>query len=55
MKNNRVEPSAVARAAAREMHEMFIALTDEGFTEKQALELLANMLKNAAEMNQDDE
>lgn len=43
----KVEPSAVARASAKAIHEMFVALVDEGFTEPQALAIVAQMLRNA--------
>lgn len=38
------EPSADIRQAASAMHEIFTALTDEGFTETQALVILGQML-----------
>lgn len=39
----RREPRAEIRQAAAGMHEVFVALIDEGFTEKQALEIVARM------------
>lgn len=35
-----VEPSAVIRQAAKALHEMFVALTYEGFTETQAMHII---------------
>jgi hypothetical protein len=43
----KVEPSQETRAAVKSMFELFIAMTDEGFTERQALTMLGIMLKNA--------
>jgi len=47
MMNSPIEPSADARSLAHTFREMFIALTAEGFTERQALQLIAEMMKNA--------
>jgi hypothetical protein len=52
---NKQEPSALNRAAAREMRDIFVALVDEGFTEDQALKILANMVKTSAEMQIEDD
>lgn len=41
---NPVEPSADQRSAAKNLHEMFVALTNEGFTETQALTILGYVL-----------
>lgn len=41
-----IEPSADARALAHTFREMFIALTSEGFSERQALYIIAEMLKS---------
>jgi hypothetical protein len=38
------EPSAQLRTAAAQMRDLFIALTNEGFTEIQALRILGSML-----------
>lgn len=38
------EATAVARSFARSMRDMFIALRSEGFTEKQALAILGEVL-----------
>lgn len=38
------EPRAELRTAAAQMHELFVALTGEGFTEPQALAVLGAML-----------
>ncbi len=35
-----VEPSADARAFAKAMHEMFVALMSEGFNEQQAMHII---------------
>lgn len=45
----------MSRAAAREMRDLFVAFIDEGFTEDQALKILGQMMKNAAEMQGDDQ
>lgn len=45
---SRVEPSAEARQAAKDIHEMFVAFMDEGFTEDQALTILGQMMAAAA-------
>lgn len=39
-----VEPSAVVRQAAKAMHEVFVALINEGFTETQAMHIIGVML-----------
>jgi len=39
-----VEPSAVLRQAAKGLHEMFVALVNEGFSETQAMHILGVML-----------
>lgn len=44
----KVEPSADDRIAAKAMFAMFTALTDEGFTEEQALTIIGQMLAGAA-------
>ena len=38
------EPRADLRAAAIHLHELFVALTNEGFTEGQALTILGQVL-----------
>lgn len=38
------EPSAATRELCRSTREVFVGLVHEGFTERQALELLAHML-----------
>jgi hypothetical protein len=40
-----IEPSADSRALAHAFREMFIALTSEGFTERQALQIIAEMMR----------
>lgn len=40
----KTEPNAEMRTLATMMWQMYTALIDEGFTEKQALEILSNML-----------
>lgn len=40
----KVEPSAAVRQAAKALHQMFVALRDEGFTEQQALSVIATIL-----------
>lgn len=39
------EPSAEMRKAASQMREIFVALVREGFTEVQALQIIAAILK----------
>jgi glutathionylspermidine synthase len=39
------EPSAELRKAASQLHQMFIALLQEGFTEAQALQVVAAILQ----------
>jgi len=39
-----VEPSAAVRQSAKAIHEVFIALANEGFTEAQALHIIGVML-----------
>lgn len=39
-----IEPHAGARTLAREVHQIFIALMQEGFTEAQALNVIASVL-----------
>jgi hypothetical protein len=43
----RVEPSANLRALAATLFEMYVALTDRGFTESQSLIILNGMLCEA--------
>lgn len=45
MSNGPIEPSADLRAAARGYYHVFVALTQEGFTEPQALEILGNIIR----------
>lgn len=42
------EPSADIRQAAAGVHEMFIALVDEGFSSDQALRLIGQMFAASA-------
>lgn len=39
------EPAADLRQAASQLHQMFVALCHEGFTEPQALQIVAAILK----------
>jgi len=41
------EPNAVNRQAAREMRDLFNALTAEGFTEPQALTIIGHVIAGA--------
>jgi hypothetical protein len=54
MTRSKQEPSALSRAAAREMRDLFVAFIDEGFTENQALTILGHMLRNAADMQEEE-
>ena len=42
---NQIEPSATSRTLAREMRDMFVAFVQEGFTEEQALRILAEITR----------
>jgi hypothetical protein len=42
--NDRVEPAAELRQAAHTIRETYIALTNEGFTETQALHIVGQLL-----------
>lgn len=44
MINGPVEPNADMRVAAREVHEMYIALKEEGFTEREALTIIGHII-----------
>lgn len=44
MTNGPVEPSADAREFAKACHQIFVALTLEGFTEQQALAVIGQMI-----------
>lgn len=46
-----IEPSADKRTAAREMHEMFAAYLNAGFSRREAMELTKVMLVNAINNN----
>lgn len=48
MKKPKIEPSSDQRTWAKSCAQMFVALVDEGFTEKQALELVRAVLVTAA-------
>lgn len=41
----RTEPSADLRLMASQFHQLFVALRDEGFTEKQALVVIGEVLR----------
>ena len=43
-KRIKVEPTADQRSAALGCFQMYVALTDQGFTESQALQILGAML-----------
>lgn len=47
MSNGPIEPPAGLRAAGRELHQLFVSLTQGGFTEDQALKIIGHMLANA--------
>ena len=44
MSNGPIEPSADARAFAKACHEVYVALTLEGFKEQQALVIIGQMI-----------
>lgn len=39
-----VEPTADIRAAARQLHEVYVALTNTGFSERQSLTIVGHIL-----------
>jgi len=45
----KTEPSALNRAAARDLRQIFIAYIDEGFTAEQAMEFCKTILLSAAQ------
>lgn len=47
MSNGPIEPSAATRGFAAAMQQMYIALTQEGFTETQALTLIGHVLASS--------
>jgi hypothetical protein len=53
--NDIVEPSADVREAAHGIREIFIALTMEGFTEKQALVVVGQMMAAAFGASNNDD
>lgn len=44
MTNGPIEPAANLRELANTLHQMFVALTQEGFTEQQALIVIGQLL-----------
>jgi hypothetical protein len=44
MSNGPIEPNAELRTLANTLHQMFVALTQEGFTEQQALVIIGQIL-----------
>lgn len=51
--NGPIEPNADARQFAAAMWQMFVALTKEGFTERQALVIIGQMLAANAPGSED--
>jgi hypothetical protein len=49
MSNGPTEPRADLRRAASELWQMFVALTSEGFSEAQALQIIAFVLQGNSE------
>lgn len=45
--NGPTEPSADKRQAAAELWQIFVALTNEGFSERQALEIIGSILRGS--------
>jgi hypothetical protein len=43
------EPSAQMRTAAGQLHELFVALIEQGFTQDQALKILGSMLASSGQ------
>lgn len=52
--NGPIEPSAALRTFAKTNYEMFVALTLEGFTEKQALVIIGQFMSAAMNGDADD-
>jgi Trp operon repressor len=48
--DHQTEPSAAIRSFAAHLWQTFVALTSEGFSERQAMMLLGEMMTNAALM-----
>lgn len=46
MSNGPIEPAAGMRSAGREIHQLFVSLTQAGFSEDQALKIIGHMLAN---------
>lgn len=44
MTNGPIEPAADKRQAAYELRQMYLALTQEGFTEREALAIIGQIL-----------
>lgn len=51
----RQEPSAAARQMARGLRDYYVALVAEGFSERQAIQLISEVLALAASRPKDDE
>lgn len=49
MGNEQLEPSASLRSAAYHIRQMFVALTEAGFSETQALSLVTHLLTGKTE------
>lgn len=47
MSNGPTEPSAVLREAAQFYWQTFVALTNEGFSEDQALKIIGELIRGA--------
>ncbi len=47
MSNHPHEPSAANRAAARELRDLYLALRQEGFSEREALAVVGEILRGA--------
>lgn len=47
-----IEPTAEIRELASALHQTFVALTREGFTEKQALAIIGQMLAASGDSDQ---
>lgn len=52
--NGPIEPSAALRTFAKSTYEMYVALTLEGFNEKQALTIIGYFVAAANQANGDD-
>lgn len=51
----KVEPDAAKRAVARELYALQVALVDAGFTERQSLDVVGQVIRGVIEFGQPGE